>query len=201
MRGDGLLDGQLRVTFIDAATTVNQVLVTVPRNGNNTPLRVAALAPFTKVQITGVSRNSSIYGLATRPESVLVELACTAGYRDANGSCENINECVENSDNCSPNANCNDTVGSFYCYCQDGYVGNGVTCTLPWRARLEAQLFARLASSGWYHFASSGGVCHGRGMSERAESKAKPRRVSRENTQPVGAPPPRVVVPDERASE
>jgi len=31
--------------------------------------------------------------------------------------------------NCHPNANCTDTVGSYTCECKDGYTGDGVTCT------------------------------------------------------------------------
>lgn len=31
--------------------------------------------------------------------------------------------------NCHINATCNDTVGSFECYCNDGFSGDGVNCT------------------------------------------------------------------------
>ena len=39
-----------------------------------------------------------------------------------------INECTIGTDNCHTNAICTNTVGSFYCTCQPGYAGNGVTC-------------------------------------------------------------------------
>ena len=31
-----------------------------------------------------------------------------------------INECTENTDNCSQL--CNNTIGSYQCYCEDGYI-------------------------------------------------------------------------------
>ena len=41
-----------------------------------------------------------------------------------------VNECVRaEAHNCHSNAVCSDTVGSFECVCQDGYNGDGVTCT------------------------------------------------------------------------
>lgn len=40
-----------------------------------------------------------------------------------------INECVDNIHNCHNDAICNNTNGSFYCTCHDGYSGNGVNCS------------------------------------------------------------------------
>lgn len=40
-----------------------------------------------------------------------------------------LNECILNIDNCDQNAYCNNSLGSFTCTCNDGYTGNGVTCT------------------------------------------------------------------------
>ena len=40
-----------------------------------------------------------------------------------------INECDPNSDSCDNNAVCDNTVGSFTCECNDGYAGDGTTCT------------------------------------------------------------------------
>lgn len=40
-----------------------------------------------------------------------------------------INECIRDyRNNCSENANCTNTVGSFYCTCVSGYTGDGYTC-------------------------------------------------------------------------
>ena len=40
-----------------------------------------------------------------------------------------MNECALGLDNCNANAACADTEGSFACTCNQGYEGNGVTCT------------------------------------------------------------------------
>ena len=40
-----------------------------------------------------------------------------------------INECADpNENNCSSNANCTDTIGSYDCTCHIGYSGNGYIC-------------------------------------------------------------------------
>ena len=40
-----------------------------------------------------------------------------------------IDECTDPSrNNCSTNANCTDTIGSYDCTCHVGYSGNGYTC-------------------------------------------------------------------------
>jgi fibulin 1/2 len=40
-----------------------------------------------------------------------------------------IDECINDEvNNCSPNASCNNQVGSFECICKDGYQGNGEQC-------------------------------------------------------------------------
>ena len=40
-----------------------------------------------------------------------------------------INECELETDNCHMNADCTDTIGSFECTCNSGFVGDGVNCT------------------------------------------------------------------------
>ena len=39
-----------------------------------------------------------------------------------------IDECAVNNGNCSENANCTNTHGSFDCTCNSGYTGDGYTC-------------------------------------------------------------------------
>lgn len=39
-----------------------------------------------------------------------------------------INECLNATHDCSPYANCTNTIGSFSCECQNGFDGNGTVC-------------------------------------------------------------------------
>ena len=39
-----------------------------------------------------------------------------------------VNECEIGCDNCDQNADCINTIGSFSCMCQSGFVGDGITC-------------------------------------------------------------------------
>jgi len=39
-----------------------------------------------------------------------------------------IDECLTNNGECSVNAICSNTIGSFTCACQPGYSGEGKTC-------------------------------------------------------------------------
>ena len=44
-------------------------------------------------------------------------------------SSSDINECDDSSlNNCSENANCTDTIGSYECTCSEGYSGDGISC-------------------------------------------------------------------------
>ena len=43
-------------------------------------------------------------------------------------SCADINECLEDTDNCHPDATCSNTIGSFNCTCNSGYTGSGIVC-------------------------------------------------------------------------
>lgn len=41
-----------------------------------------------------------------------------------------IDECETGDDNCDlSNGYCNNTIGSFDCFCNVGYTGDGITCT------------------------------------------------------------------------
>ena len=40
-----------------------------------------------------------------------------------------VSECCMDTDNCSPDATCTNTEGSFTCTCNQGYTGDGLTCT------------------------------------------------------------------------
>ncbi|XP_033643557.1 uncharacterized protein LOC117303459 isoform X5 [Asterias rubens] len=43
--------------------------------------------------------------------------------------CIDVDECNLQSDNCSPDAVCNNTVGSYECFCNEGYNGDGRVCS------------------------------------------------------------------------
>ena len=43
--------------------------------------------------------------------------------------CADINECVDEVDNCSEDADCLNTIGSYDCSCVNGYEGDGIICT------------------------------------------------------------------------
>jgi len=40
-----------------------------------------------------------------------------------------VNECLNGQNNCSTNALCENTQSSYNCTCNDGYDGDGFTCT------------------------------------------------------------------------
>ena len=40
-----------------------------------------------------------------------------------------IDECEVGTDSCDSNATCNNTIGSFTCVCNEGFSGDGRTCT------------------------------------------------------------------------
>ena len=42
--------------------------------------------------------------------------------------CSDIDECMQDLDNCNESATCTDTDGSFTCMCDSGYMGDGIDC-------------------------------------------------------------------------
>lgn len=53
---------------------------------------------------------------------------CESGFAQTGNVCADIDECTTNTDNCSADAICTNTLGSFSCACKTGYTGNGVVC-------------------------------------------------------------------------
>ena len=43
-------------------------------------------------------------------------------------SFSDVDECNNGLDICNVNANCSNTLGSFECYCKEGFVGDGIIC-------------------------------------------------------------------------
>ena len=51
------------------------------------------------------------------------------GFKGINGQCcENINECIEKTDNCHSEASCTDTNVGYNCTCNSGFTGDGFKC-------------------------------------------------------------------------
>ena len=60
----------------------------------------------------------TMYVLATAPLSYML-IPTTA----------DVNECMLEKTDCSPNAECENRVGSYVCHCLNGYEGDGFICT------------------------------------------------------------------------
>ena len=57
--------------------------------------------------------------------------ACPEGFVNDpdTGQCTDVDECSEETDDCSADATCSNTIGSYSCACNFGFAGDGVTCT------------------------------------------------------------------------
>jgi hypothetical protein len=68
------------------------------------------------------------------PAGPLARLCSTVSFLQAaklyyHFSTTDIDECTEGIDNCHQQAMCQNTDGSFICYCNNGWTGNGTHCT------------------------------------------------------------------------
>ena len=58
----------------------------------------------------------------------LIECTCLPGFEGDGYTCEDIDECADETDDCSEHANCTNTAASFECACKPGFIGNGAIC-------------------------------------------------------------------------
>ncbi len=56
--------------------------------------------------------------------------SCTSGYTPSNSSCVDVDECAASNGGCAANAACTNTSGGRTCTCNNGYTGDGITCSL-----------------------------------------------------------------------
>ena len=76
-------------------------------------------------------------------------------WDDSDGCCD-INECVEASHQCSHNAECVNSVGSYHCKCLYGLEGSGLACYLPG--------FYERNDNFWQHMGRDGVPAHAQGL-------------------------------------
>ena len=50
-------------------------------------------------------------------------------HNDSHSLMKDVDECVQNIDDCADNATCSDTEGSYECTCDPGFTGDGFNCT------------------------------------------------------------------------
>ncbi|MBI5544626.1 MAG: choice-of-anchor D domain-containing protein, partial [Deltaproteobacteria bacterium] len=58
-------------------------------------------------------------------------MQCATGWQSNGVGCSDINECVTNNGGCHAHATCTNTPGSRTCACNQGYTGDGFSCTSP----------------------------------------------------------------------
>ncbi|XP_064597834.1 LOW QUALITY PROTEIN: uncharacterized protein LOC135464334 [Liolophura sinensis] len=75
----------------------------------------------------------------TRASCVNSKCQCNQGYEgDGKDHCDNVNECLEETDDCLSNADCLDHDGSFECVCKPGYVKDTSDTCIPLPTDCEA---------------------------------------------------------------
>ena len=119
------LAGTDTVIALDAEADVLPSCTDSMKNGIETDIDCGGICPLT------CSEGASCAVAADCASGVCTTsiCVCVAGFvADGLGECLDINECMLGTDNCSANANCTNTSGSFTCACNAGYSGDGVTC-------------------------------------------------------------------------
>ena len=88
--------------------------------------------------------------------------ACDAGFKGDGQTCDDIDECVDQLDNCHATATCTNTDGSFTCACPPGTVGDPLTGCEARYTEITAGLYHTCARR-----MDDAAVCFGNGGSGR----------------------------------
>ena len=62
---------------------------------------------------------------------------CQAGFNGDGITCDDIDECIVGSHQCSFHATCSNTEGSYTCSCNTGYTGDGLRCYMRMSKRIK----------------------------------------------------------------
>jgi len=68
-------------------------------------------------------------GMPVGDGAFLPDGSCAMGYKLDGDMCVDVDECATATDDCSTEATCANTTGSFTCTCGPGFAGDGRTCT------------------------------------------------------------------------
>lgn len=137
---DGYLDGFTARVARDTSSIQNQISLEI--HNYRLEKEVAITSAFTTFSETGTAFGTAqLAEISAKSQEVDALAACLATHNEyatdprsgadiifANAEYMTANECAQNSDDCSVNAGCINTSGSFQCLCNDGFVGDGKVC-------------------------------------------------------------------------
>lgn len=111
---------------------------------------------FTPTGVTGANQkcfcsdtNSYLIECPQNSNWINNSCVCDQGFSgNTFQSCQDIDECTTDTHICHQHAKCINTVGSHWCFCRNGYTGNGVSCKGVGNGLTKAQLIAIGASLG-----------------------------------------------------
>ncbi|XP_066271717.1 mucin-22-like [Branchiostoma lanceolatum] len=133
-------DGQTCVEATTAATTTASLTTTATTTAAPTTAATTTAAQTTTATTTAApttaatttaaqSTTATTTAAPTTAATTTAAQTTTATTTAAETTTKDVDECADETDDCSPYASCSNTPGSFSCDCNSGYSGDGVTCT------------------------------------------------------------------------